>query len=106
MRIVDGNIFEAMRLVLPEHRELMKRFKQESNKRTPPILPEDAWNELEYVLVEALRQGRTIRVTLFDPDEDVVWEGIPMLKDRQLHLRTADGIRRVPVQKVVKIEAI
>jgi hypothetical protein len=106
MRIVDGNIFEAMRLVLPEHRELMKRFKQQSNQRKLPLLSDDARDEMEYVLAEALRQGRTIRVTLFDPDEDVVWEGIPVLKDRQLHLQTADGIRRVPVQKVVKIEAI
>ncbi|GAX89878.1 YolD-like family protein [Effusibacillus lacus] len=106
MRIIDGNIFEAMRLVLPEHRELMERSKQESKKRKQPILSEDEWSQMGYILGESMQHKHKIRITLFDPHEDVVWEGTPLIKDGKLHLQTYDGIRQVPLKRVVKIEGI
>ncbi|BCJ86741.1 YolD-like family protein [Effusibacillus dendaii] len=104
MRIVDGNIFEAMRLMLPEDRELMERSRRESTRRRLPIISQDAWNEMAYILDEALHQKQPIRITLFEPHEDVIWEGIPVVKNGHLKLQTADGIRQIPLEKVIRME--
>jgi hypothetical protein len=106
MKITDGNIFEAMRLVLPEHRELMRQSEQERTKRKQPILSEDEWTEMGYILGEALQYQYKIRVTIFDPTQNVVREGVPVIKNGELRLQTDEGIYRVPMKKVVKIETI
>jgi hypothetical protein len=106
MKITDGNIFEAMRLMLPEHRELMRQSEQERTKQEQPILSEDEWTEMGYILGEALQYKSKIRVTLFDPSQNVVWEGVPVIKNGELRLQTDEGICRVPMKKVMKIEII
>lgn len=106
MRIIDGNIFEAMRLVLPEHRELMEQSKRELQKRKQPLLSEDELSEMECILRDSLEHGCKIRVTLFDPLENRVQEGVPITANDNLRLQTADGIYEIPLKKVVKIDAI
>jgi hypothetical protein len=104
MKITDGNIFEAMRLVLPEHRELMRQSEQERTKRKQPILSEDEWSEMGYILEEALQYKYKIRVTIFDPSQHVVREGMPIIRNGDLCLQTDEGVHQVPVNQVVKIE--
>lgn len=104
MRITEGNIFEAMRLVLPEHRELMKRSGREESKRKQPVLSEDQQAEMEYILGEALRRKRKIRVTIFGAFQDMTREGVPFIKNGGLRLRADTGIVPIPVEKVTKIE--
>jgi hypothetical protein len=100
---MDGNIFEAMRLVLPEHREKMREAEREEGKQEPPLLADDAVEAIQRVIGQALRRALRLRVTWFDPHGNVEWEGVPVLSpDGQLDLRGADGVtRRVPLDKVV-----
>ncbi|AEJ44373.1 YolD-like family protein [Alicyclobacillus acidocaldarius] len=93
MNIRDGNIFEAMRLVLPEHRELMAKIQRERAKRKRPVLAEERLDEMQYVLSEAIRERRAVRMTVFMPERDVVLMGRVSVCGRELRVRTTDGER-------------
>lgn len=103
MRIVDGNIFEAMRLVLPEHREAMKRAATEEKKRSQPVVDEHAWSEMEYVLQEAMEQRLPVTVTLFHPLENQVLIGELVMRSGSLWLRTEAGTLPIDMRMVVRI---
>jgi hypothetical protein len=104
MRIADGNIFEAMRLVLPEHRELMEERRTLAQKRKQPMLSEDEWARMEYVVTECLEEASALKVTLFQPWRDIVLEGTPILVQDRLCLQTDQGVRELPIGKIVAIE--
>lgn len=107
MRITEGNLFAAMRLTLPEHREMAERMERESRRRRVPELTEDELSEMEYVLSEALEAGSKVRITLYGPDENEVWEGVPVFRSGKLYLQTADGGKRaVALGRVVRIERV
>ncbi|WP_245632951.1 YolD-like family protein [Alicyclobacillus kakegawensis] len=103
--IRDGNIFEAMRILLPEHRTTAERYRRQRARRRPPELFEDELAEMQYVLSEAIEQRRPVRLTLFHPSEDVVIEGVPELRGGRLWLWQADG-NRVPVdyRRLIRVE--
>lgn len=104
MNIRDGNIFEAMRLVLPEHRELMAKIQRERAKRKRPVLAEERLDEMQYVLSEAIRERRAVRITVFTPERDVVLVGHVSVCDRELRVRTTDGEQVVRLDDVIEIE--
>ncbi|MDB5085101.1 MAG: YolD [Bacilli bacterium] len=103
MRIIDGNIFEAMRLVLPEHRELMDRMKRESGKKEQPLLAQDELEEMQYLLSEALEGQVPLRATLFHPYGHQIVTGIPFVSAGQLFLQTADGKRSIPFDQLIRL---
>ncbi|WP_206832728.1 YolD-like family protein [Alicyclobacillus fructus] len=102
MNIRDGNIFEAMRMVLPEHRELMTQIQRMRAKRKRPVLTEERLEEMQYVL----REGRTVRVTVFTPERDVVLVGRVSVRGRELRVCTAAGVHIVDVRDVVEVEMV
>ncbi|ACV58545.1 YolD-like family protein [Alicyclobacillus acidocaldarius] len=104
MNIRDGNIFEAMRLVLPEHRELMAQIRRERAKRKRLVLTEERLEEMQYALSEAVREGRAVRVTVFSPKRDVVLVGRVSVRGRELRVRTIDGEKVVKLDDVIEIE--
>ncbi|WP_206832706.1 YolD-like family protein [Alicyclobacillus fructus] len=106
MNIRDGNIFEAMRMVLPEHRELMAQIQRERAKRKRPVLTEERLEEMQYALSEAVREGRAVRVTVFTPERDVVLVGHVTVRGRELRVRTAGGEQLVRLNDVIQIEEI
>ncbi|MFC4768760.1 YolD-like family protein [Effusibacillus consociatus] len=67
MRITDGNIFEAMRLVLPEHRERMETMKRELQRQEKPVLSEDKLAEMSVLLSEAIQDDRLTILTVYHP---------------------------------------
>ncbi|ADG06801.1 MULTISPECIES: YolD-like family protein [Kyrpidia] len=91
MRITEGNLFSAMRLVLPEHRDMAERMEREANRRREPELTEDQLAELRYVLAEAVETGSRVRIMLFGPDEDEVWEGVLVLRNGRVYLDDHSG---------------
>ncbi|SIT13206.1 YolD-like family protein [Alicyclobacillus vulcanalis] len=106
MNIKDGNIFESMRLVLPEHRALMAQIQRERMKRKRPVLTEERLEEMQYTLSEAIRDGRAVRVTVFTPERDVVLVGSVSVRGRELRVRTVNGVRAVDVRDVVGVEVV
>jgi hypothetical protein len=106
MRITDGNIFEGMRLVLPEHREAMEEMQAERKRRRPPELSEDELSEMQYALTEAIKQRRVVRLTLFDPVQDEVLEGVLEWRGGRLSVQTVDGRRvSLDVQRLIRVDS-
>jgi YolD-like protein len=104
LKINEGNIFEAMRLVLPEHRAVMNWVTKEMAKRERPILEEDEYNQMQYVLGEALAAHQRVRIQLFHPYEDVYLCGIPACKGNTLYLYTEGGQVVLPMHQIMSIE--
>jgi hypothetical protein len=106
MRITDGNIFEGMRLLLPEHREVMEEMQKEQKRRCRPELSEDELSEMQYALTEAMEQRRMVRLTLFGPVQDEVLEGVPEWRGGRLCVQTADGRRvSLDVQRLLRVDS-
>lgn len=60
------NLFAASRFVLPEHRELYLRIKEEQARYTPPQLDEEQHAELSERIWSAFQQKKGISVTYYD----------------------------------------
>ena len=103
MRINEGNIFEAMRLVLPEHRSIMADWNQQRDQRTLLALSEDEARVIQYTLSEAMARGATVRLTLFGMHGDEVIEGVPIY-DGRLKITTVDGVTEVNVERLIGVE--
>lgn len=106
MRINEGNIFEAMRLVLPEHRGAMKRWNQQRNIQKCPTLSNDEFEQMWFTVTEAIDTGRDVRITLFGEYGNTVWEGKPKAENGQLIIRTSEGVKRVITERLLKIMLI
>ncbi|MCL6594037.1 MAG: YolD-like family protein [Alicyclobacillus sp.] len=104
MRITGGNLFASMRLVLPEHREAVARLQAEVGRQPPPTLAEDVWQEMAYIWRAAQAQQRPLRVRLYTPEGEEVWEGFPESCGGELWLRTAAGRRRLDPARLTGLE--
>ncbi len=103
MNLRDGNIFEAMRLVLPEHRGMMAHRNQERSVRKSPTLAQDETDQMWYTLSEALENGSPVRLTLFGVHNDDVLEGMPIY-DGRLRIETKKGIVQVDRRRLIGVE--
>lgn len=82
----------------------MAQIQRERMKRKRPMLTEERLEEMQYVLSEAIREGRIVRVTMFTPERDVVLVGRVSARGRELRVRTAAGVHIVDVRDVVGVE--
>ncbi|MFB5192012.1 YolD-like family protein [Alicyclobacillus fastidiosus] len=103
MKIDEGNVFEMMRLVLPEHRGAMSRYHNTKDRRTKPTLSQHEWEEMSYVISDAIDSASFVRLTLFGPIENEVCEGVPAMYAGELHLITDGGRRRIPVERLISV---
>ena len=103
MNIHEGNLFEAMRLVLPEHRSAMTDWQRQRSVRKPPILSEDEIETLQYTLSEAIETRSRVRLTLFGESGDTVWEGVPIYAGR-LRIVTTEGVQMVDGERLIAVE--
>ncbi|GGI98244.1 hypothetical protein GCM10010885_04760 [Alicyclobacillus cellulosilyticus] len=103
--IRDGNIFAAMRLLLPEHRATAETYRQQRERRQPPELSEDALTEMQFILQKAAARRKPVRLTLFDQAQDEMLLGIPEIRDGRIWIHTEDG-RRLPLdgRRVLRVE--
>lgn len=104
MKINEGNIFEAMRLVLPEHRGVMKGWQSERSMRNAPTLSDDEIQEMQYVISEAVENGSRIRLTLFGSFGDAVVEGIPVYDGRLKMVTDCEDVQSVDLRRLIKVE--
>lgn len=104
VRIDEGNIFELMRLVLPEHREMMERMKKKMQVHKIPVLAEDKMEQMQYTLQDALENEQPIRVTLYNPFEDEIHEGIPIMKGNKLYLSNGAGMLPLVIEEIKCLE--
>jgi hypothetical protein len=99
------NIFEAMRLVLPEHRARMGQYEreQEANQRKKPVVSQERYAEFSLVIAEAVMEKAKIRITLFNKYGDECINGIPMMDRGRLRLATDEGVMEIPVKRVINV---
>lgn len=105
MNINDGNIFEAMRLVLPEHRAVMKGWQRERSVRKTPMLSEDEMENMQFTLSEAIENYARVRLTLFGAHGDTILEGVPVY-DGRLRIVSTEGVQLVDVRRLIRVEMV
>lgn len=76
MNILSGNIFEGMRLILPEHRAEMKRYENGLTRRTMRQLSQHEWEDTSYIIGEAIESQTSVHMAIFGEYEDDVWIGV------------------------------
>lgn len=104
MNIASGNIFAAMRLVLPEHRSAMDTMER-SQRRTPlPQWSEDRLEELQIEISEAIANDAVVRITYWR--DHAVYEATGRCKisyGRLLLLEAHQTIELLP-QHILRID--
>ncbi|NBI28258.1 YolD-like family protein [Chengkuizengella marina] len=58
-------IWEASRMMLPEHKELMNYYQKERNRKTKPVLEEEEVNIISQQLSESMLSKSQITIELF-----------------------------------------
>lgn len=101
--ILNGNLYEVMRMVLPEHRQLMNQCDLLGAPRKQPELTDDAWDEIQYILSEAIEERQRVRIILFGQRKDTVMEGVPAIVNGRLVLESSDWTGTVECKKVMKV---
>ncbi len=104
--ILGGNIFESMRIILPEHRATMKRFEHQQSKREKQNLSEDQINDMQYTISEAIENDQEVCVTLFGEYGNKTITGHPIVENGRLRLQTEDGLETVTLEKLLNIEIV
>ena len=68
----NGNIFEAMRLVLTEHRASIEQYESglEANQRKQSVISQDRYAKFSLIIAEAVMNETRIRITLFNKYRD------------------------------------
>ncbi|UOF89559.1 YolD-like family protein [Fodinisporobacter ferrooxydans] len=67
MRVIEGNIFAGMRMIIPEHREAMQKLEQKEKRLVKPTIDEQKLEEVSRVLAEAMQEQRKVTVQVFKP---------------------------------------
>lgn len=106
MHLIDGNIFAVMRLVLPEHRELMSDLEGLKRIKQRPELAEDAVAEFEYMWRAAWCDQFALAITLFHPTQQQMICGIPFTHQKPLRLQTAKGCIMIQQEDILLIKRL
>ncbi|SFQ04631.1 YolD-like family protein [Salibacterium halotolerans] len=99
--------WESSRMILPEHREQWLRHQQEQKKAKKPELDPQRWEELEWILADAMRDSRSLRFTYW---EDGFFYDITGTchfinhEQQQFHIQTKGGVKYLKFEHLVHIE--
>ncbi|GIM47707.1 hypothetical protein DNHGIG_32560 [Collibacillus ludicampi] len=108
MRIIDGNIFESMRIILPEHRATMRRLEKEAKGQPRPVLDEQKIEEMSRVLTDAIQDSRPVKVTMYNPFGHELVVMVPEKIDsyaKTLTGKDLDGnVRYIPLTDLIDVE--
>ncbi len=104
--LLDGNLFESMRLILPEHRVTQKSVERELSKQSKPVLSEDQYEEMQTTIVEAIENGSLVKLTLFGEYGNKTIVGHPIAGNGRLRLCIDEGTESVPLDKLIGVESI
>lgn len=105
--LLDGNLYESMRLILPQHRQKMEEYERDINmaKRQQPLISEHQYAEFSQTISDAILNQSEIEVTLFKKSGDEVITGIPYM-DRGLCIQTDIGKERIPTERVTNVRPL
>lgn len=95
--------------MLPEHRELYLRLKEEQLRYTPPILDEQEKAELSQRVWEGFQQKATMRLVFYNGQEASEVRGLIAHVDlgaRRLKLTTLGGVRWIAFEQLLQAESL
>ncbi|MCF7753389.1 YolD-like family protein [Paenibacillus xylanexedens] len=93
-KLFGNGLFESSRMILPEHREAWLEHQAKALEKEKPILDEQEIQLIHGKLNDSFHQRIRVRVTVFDPIEDKVYEGIVSVVNtflKEIKLVFADG---------------
>ncbi|GAA4716139.1 YolD-like family protein [Brevibacillus fulvus] len=100
------NLFAASRFVLPEHRELYLRIKEEEARYRPPDLDEEQQAELSEQVTAAFQQQVRVRLTYYDGRTARQCRGHVVHLDqaaRRIKLRSDEQVIWIPFVAVLEL---
>lgn len=103
-KLRGNGLWESSRMMLPQHKEAIRRHRVKLAERSKPELDEQRLEELSLTLGAASESGEAISVTTFGPYEDEVQIGIVEKIDpvqRYIKLRTEEGQVWIPFADIV-----
>jgi sulfur transfer complex TusBCD TusB component (DsrH family) len=106
MRIIDGNIFEGMRMIIPEHRAAMLKLEQEKKRIERPQLDQDKLELMSRLITEAIQDERCVTVTVYAPYGEKQIQMVPSKVDlyaRQLLGHYESKNVSIPIADIVDI---
>ncbi|MBM7540655.1 YolD-like family protein [Amphibacillus cookii] len=101
-------VWEASRMILPEHKELIRKHYEELNDVIKPILSEDKLEELERTVIEAIEFKSVVEITYYKNKRVLKYQGIIIrqLDLRRLEVEVADGLEFLKIDNIIDIEWI
>lgn len=109
MQVGFGNMFGMMRLMLPEHRDLMGERDLREGRRAMPVFSEDHWEELQRRVAQALRTRERVRVRVWDARlgrEADAGRGALAIRGAALGIEDAGGWRRIDPGTIVQVDSV
>lgn len=105
---LQGNgLWESSRMMLPEHKESYLRLDRERGRRERPELDEQESEEIGKKIQKASETGRLIRLTVYDPFQDIEVIGqVQIIDPYEQRIRLAhDGKKTwVPLKDILTAE--
>ncbi|WP_274361535.1 YolD-like family protein [Paenibacillus thermotolerans] len=105
-KLRGNGIWEATRMMLPQHKEAIRTHRSRLGERAKPELDEQRIEELSLALAEALESGSETAVTVFGPFEDETSVGIVEKVDplgRYVKLASREETVWIPFGDIVQI---
>ncbi|WP_067843938.1 YolD-like family protein [Amphibacillus sediminis] len=104
----DSNlIWESSRMILPEHKAMIRQHYLESNHVSKPILAEDKLIELEHTIHQAMTFQKIISISYYQHKYIHTYKGSInkiLTAKKQIELRTTDGVKQLNLADILDIE--
>lgn len=95
-------------MMLPEHVELLRRRKRESQKVRKPILDSQQLEYIEQQLQEAIANTASINATYYEDGDiqSVVGQLTNVnVSDQQIHVTTENGVLAISFSNIINIQS-
>src|SRR5690606_33145367 len=105
-KLRGNGIWEASRMMLPEHKSAIRSHRTRLNERVKPELDEQRIEELSAALAEALESGNETAITTFGAYGDETAVGVVKQVDpltRHVKLVTAEESVWIPLGEIMQV---
>lgn len=99
-------MWESSRMMLPEHKQVLRAHQKELKKQVKPIFDEQQIVLFSEQIAEAIYFDQTIKIKVFDPYQPLYVIGKVMKVDeleQRIKLVTIDGIRLISLQNILDL---
>ncbi|UOF88953.1 YolD-like family protein [Fodinisporobacter ferrooxydans] len=108
MRMIDGNIFEEMRMTIPEHRKAMVRMNQAAKRMEKPQLAQDCLEEMSLTLAAAIQDCTVVTIKRYHALGSVEIELVPHKIDPYLRVlkgvTSTDESISIPLTEILDVQ--